>query len=102
MERAFELCWDPEAPWPPCSRLPRGLREGASSLWDDPRKLQGGGDLRHSFKDWKDLEFKAEGMILVIMNDQSCHQPNTSWILCVGSGAKYLRIYNRTNSAAAL
>lgn len=60
VERAFELCEGPDAPWPPRSRLCLGFQEGASSLSDDPRKFQGEGDSRHSFKDWKDLDFKAK------------------------------------------
>lgn len=38
------------------------------------------GDLRLSFKDWKDLEFKAERMVLIISKNHGYHLPNIYYV----------------------
>lgn len=38
------------------------------------------GDLRLSFKDWKDLEFKVERMVLIISKNHGYHLPNIYYV----------------------
>lgn len=65
----------------PCQMIQEGFREE--------------GDLRHSFRDWKDLEFKAQRTILIVSRNHSYDLPNTSYVSAIELS---MYINNCTNS----